>query len=78
MGLTFAAGVGSGITGRRADFGLIDDPVKGQKDADSLLVRDEAWAWYKSDFFSRLKPGAAQVVIQTRWHPDDLSGTNSS
>lgn len=73
-GSYFAAGVGSGITGRRADFGLIDDPVKGQKDSDSLLVRDEAWNWYKSDFFSRLKPNAAQVIVQTRWNDDDLSG----
>lgn len=73
-GSYFAAGVGSGITGRRADFGLIDDPIKGMKDANSKLVRDEAWNWYKSDFFSRLKPGAAQCIIQTRWHDDDLSG----
>ena len=73
-GSYFAAGVGSGITGRRADLGLIDDPVKGQKDSDSKLVRDEAWNWYKSDFFSRLKPNAAQVIIQTRWNDDDLSG----
>ena len=73
-GSYFAAGVGSGITGRRADFGLIDDPVKGQKDADSELVRNECWAWYKSDFFTRLKPGAAQCIVQTRWSDDDLSG----
>jgi len=73
-GSYFAAGVGSGITGRRADLGLIDDPVKGQKDADSPTVREDTWNWYKSDFFSRLKPNAAQIIIQTRWHMDDLSG----
>lgn len=73
-GSYFAAGVGSGVTGRRANLGLIDDPVKGQKEADSLTTRDEAWNWYKSDFFSRLKPNAAQIGIQTRWNDDDLSG----
>lgn len=73
-GVYYACGVGSGVTGRRADLGLIDDPVKGQKDADSISVRDETWNWYKSDFFSRLKPNAAQVIIQTRWSLDDLSG----
>ena len=73
-GSYFAAGVGSGITGRRGDLGLIDDPVKGRQEADSETVRNGVWSWYKSDFLTRLKPGAAQVIIQTRWHEDDLSG----
>jgi predicted phage terminase large subunit-like protein len=70
----FAAGVGGGITGRRADAGIIDDPVKGRQDADSLTVRNSTWEWYLSDFRTRLKPGAAIIIIQTRWHEDDLSG----
>jgi len=73
-GSYFAAGVGSGITGRRGDLGLIDDPVKGRIEADSETVRESTWQWYKSDFLTRLKPGAAQIIIQTRWHEDDLSG----
>jgi len=73
-GSYFACGVGSGVTGRRASFGIIDDPVKGRKEADSELVRDETWDWYRADFLTRLKPNSAQVIIQTRWHEDDLSG----
>lgn len=73
-GSYFAAGAGSGITGRRSSLGVIDDPVKGHEDADSLTVRDKIWSWYISDFFTRLKPNAAQVIIQTRWNNDDLSG----
>lgn len=73
-GSYFAAGVGSGITGRRGDLGLIDDPVKGRHEADSEVMRDGIWSWYKSDFLTRLKPGASQIIIQTRWHEDDLSG----
>lgn len=73
-GSYFAAGIGTGITGRRGDLGLIDDPVKGRAEADSELARNSTWDWYKSDFLTRLKPGAAQVVIQTRWHEDDLAG----
>ena len=53
---------------------MIDDPVKGRQEADSETVRETTWDWYKSDFLTRLKPGAAQIVIQTRWHEDDLSG----
>ncbi len=70
----FAAGVGGPITGRRADLGLIDDPVKSREDADSERMRDRAWDWYVNDFMTRLKPGARQVLIMTRWHEDDLGG----
>lgn len=73
-GSYFAVGVGSGVTGRRADLGLIDDPVKGRESADSDREREKVWQWYLSDFSTRLKPGAAQIIIQTRWHFDDLAG----
>jgi len=73
-GAYFAVGVGGGVTGRRSDLGLIDDPVKGRKEADSSTVKEDTWNWYVSDFLTRLKPGAAQVIIQTRWVEDDLSG----
>jgi len=69
-----SCGVDGSITGRRADLGIIDDPVKGRKEADSDTVKETAWGWFKSDFLSRLKPGAAIIVIQTRWVEDDISG----
>jgi predicted phage terminase large subunit-like protein len=69
-----AAGVGAGITGRRADIGLIDDPVKSRKEADSPTYRQNTWDWYLADFRTRLKPGGSIIIIQTRWHEDDLSG----
>ena len=70
----FAAGVGSGIAGRRADLGLIDDPIKMREEADSERLRQKQWDWYVNDFVPRLKPGARQILIQTRWHEDDLGG----
>ncbi|GGC58372.1 terminase large subunit domain-containing protein [Chelatococcus reniformis] len=70
----YAAGVGGAITGRRADLAIIDDPLRGREDADSRAVRDAQWDWYKFDVMTRLKPGAAVVLIQTRWHEDDLAG----
>ncbi len=62
------------VTGRRADLAVIDDPIKGRKDADSITVRENLWDWYRADFHNRLKPGAAIILIQTRWHEDDLAG----
>jgi predicted phage terminase large subunit-like protein len=70
----YAAGVGTGIAGFRAKYGLIDDPIRSRKDADSELIRDRIWDWYLNDFRTRLVPNAAEVLIQTRWHEDDLAG----
>lgn len=70
----YAAGAGVGIAGFRALYGLIDDPIRSRQDADSLLVRDRLWDWYINDFRPRLVPHARQVLIQTRWHEDDLAG----
>ena len=69
-----SVGVDAGITGRRGDLGIIDDPVKGRKDADSETVRNSTWEWYKTDYQSRLKPGSSEIMILTRWHEDDLAG----
>ena len=70
----FAAGVGGAITGRRADLAIIDDPVKSKEAAESEVTRQSTWDWYRNDLYTRLKPGAAVVVIMTRWHEEDLGG----
>lgn len=70
----FAAGVGVAISGRRADCGIIDDPVRSREDADSLSRQEGVWDWYINDFLPRLKPNAAQILIQTRWSEGDLAG----
>ena len=70
----FAAGVGGSITGRRADLAIIDDPVRSREDAESKTIRDKAWEWFKFDLSTRLKPNAGVILIQTRWHEDDLAG----
>jgi len=70
----YAAGVGTGIAGFRAKYGIIDDPIRSRQDADSELIRDRIWDWYINDFRTRLVPNAAEILIQTRWHEDDLAG----
>lgn len=73
-GTYVAAGVGTAVTGRGADIALIDDPFKDREEADSERRRDVVWDWYRSTLFTRLMPGGAIVLIQTRWHEDDLAG----
>src|SRR5258708_13600683 len=64
----FAAGMGSAIAGRRADLGLIDDPIKTRQEADSDRIRQTHWDWYINDFLTPLKPGGRQTLIQTPSH----------
>jgi predicted phage terminase large subunit-like protein len=68
------AGVGGPITGKGADLLVIDDPVKNAEEAQSPTYREKQWDWFTSTAYTRLEPGAAVVLIQTRWHADDLAG----
>ena len=69
-----SAGVGGGITGMGGDIILIDDPIKDRAEADSVTIRNKVWDWYTSTLYTRLAPGGGLIVIQTRWHMDDLTG----
>ncbi len=73
-GAYFAVGVGGPLTGRGAHLLLIDDPVKNREDADSETIREKIKGWYTSSAYTRLMPGGRIIIIQTRWHEDDLSG----
>ena len=73
-GAYVAAGVGTAVTGRGAHIALIDDPFKDREEADSERRRNTVWDWYRSTLYTRLMPSGAIVLIQTRWHEDDLAG----
>jgi hypothetical protein len=68
------AGVGGAITGKGAHILIIDDPVKNSQEAESETTRESIGNWYDSTAYTRLAPGGGVLVIQTRWHMDDLSG----
>lgn len=69
-----AAGVGGGVTGFGANLFIIDDPVKGRKEASSETLRKDTYEWYRSTAYTRLEDNGAIIVIQTRWDVEDLSG----
>ena len=73
-GYVRATGVGGPVTSFGADLFLIDDPLKDREEADSDVIRAKIKDWFTSVTVSRLAPGAAIIVIQTRWHEDDLAG----
>ncbi len=69
-----AVGVGGGITGYGAKLMMIDDPIKSREQAESASYRDKVWHWFNDDMMTRLEPDASVILIQTRWHEDDLAG----
>jgi predicted phage terminase large subunit-like protein len=69
-----AAGVGGTITGFRSDLWVIDDPVANRQQAESEVEREKTWNWFNADLLTRSKPGARGLLVQTRWHADDLGG----
>lgn len=62
------------ITGEGLDLGIIDDPLKGRREANSETTRNWVWDWLTDDFFSRFSDDAALLMILTRWHLDDPAG----
>lgn len=73
-GVYLPAGVGGPITGRGAHLLLIDDPLRNSADAESETIRNSIREWYQTTAYTRLAPGGGVLLIQTRWHLDDLSG----
>jgi predicted phage terminase large subunit-like protein len=53
---------------------LLDDPIKDRDEANSETTRKSLHEWFASVAYTRLMPGGAVIVIQTRWHEDDLAG----
>lgn len=70
-----AAGFQSGITGNRANGLLIDDPVKNREEADSETIREKVKEEFRESAKTRLIPGGWIILIQTRWHEEDLAGS---
>lgn len=74
-GLIVFTGREGTITGRGGDLIVIDDPIKNSDEARSQTIRDQVWTWYQRDVISRsMTDQAAVIIIQTRWHEDDLTG----
>ena len=69
-----STGVSGYITGHGADLLIIDDPIKNRAEAESTTYRERLWDEWRNTLLTRLHPGAAIIVILTRWHEDDLAG----
>ena len=68
------AGVGGAITGLGGDYLIVDDPFKNYEEAKSPTIRKKVFEWYTSTLYTRQEKNAGILIIQTRWHEDDLAG----
>ena len=73
----FALGTGGTMTGRGGNLIILDDPHSEQeaKQAESRPeIYDSVFEWYTSGPRQRVQPGAAIVIVMTRWSKRDLTG----
>ena len=75
QGFRMATSVGGVLTGRGADFIILDDPLKPE-DALSETRRNGANEWYNHTLLSRLnsKETGVIIIVMQRLHQNDLVG----
>lgn len=73
-GYMLSAGIGGAVTGRGTKCAIVDDPFKNDEEADSPTIREKVWRWFQSTLYSRIEDGGGLIVMNTRWHIDDLTG----
>ncbi len=67
-------GILSGLTGNRGDVVIGDDLIKGRNEAESETIRTRTWEAFRDDLRSRLVARGSMILMNTRWHQQDVSG----
>ena len=53
---------------------IYDDLYKDSQEANSPIIRTAAWEWFTKVAQTRLHNDSQQLVVFTRWNPDDIIG----
>ena len=67
-------GRGGSLTSKTVDVMILDDLYKDSQEANSPIVRQSAWDWYTKVAKTRLHNDSQELIVFTRWHPDDIIG----
>lgn len=67
-------GRGGSLTSKTVDVMIFDDLYKDAQEANSPQVRQTAWDWYTKVARTRLHNDSQQLIVFTRWHPEDIIG----
>jgi predicted phage terminase large subunit-like protein len=77
-GELFSVGREGPLTGNRVDTFILDDLYKDALEANSPVVRDNCWEWYTSVVRTRMHNDSTELIVNTRWHEEDLIGMIAS
>lgn len=66
--------IGQALAGVGFNVLIVDDPTRDFAAAHSSAARQSVWEWWTANATTRLEPPSLVVVVQTRWHEDDLTG----
>lgn len=67
-------GRGGSLTSKTVDVMIYDDLYKDSLEANSPIVRQTTWDWYTKVARSRLHNDSQELIVFTRWHPEDIIG----
>lgn len=74
LGSLRVVGRGGSLTSKTVDVMIYDDLYKDAAEANSPVVRQTAWDWYTKVARTRLHNNSQQLIVFTRWHPEDIIG----
>ena len=75
LGGLYATGINGSLTSNNGALIIVDDPIKNEIEANNESIREQIWANFSTSLLTRQRgAGNAVIVIQTRWHEDDLIG----
>ena len=67
-------GRGGSLTSKTVDVMIFDDLYKDSAEANSPQIRSSAWDWFTKVAQTRLHNDSQQLIVFTRWHPEDIIG----
>jgi len=66
-------GPGGTVTGKGADYLVVDDPVKNAETAFNAVAMKKINSWIMNTLLSRMEAGCRQVIVHTRWPNGDAT-----
>lgn len=68
----YVGSVNNAKTGIGFHLILLDDLIKSREEANSIQIREKLEEFYAEDLYSRLEPNGTIILVQTRWHHNDV------
>ena len=69
-----ASGITGHLPGYGADLFVVDDYIGSRQQAESSKHREASWERFQGSVATRVHPGGSIIIVQTRWHEEDIIG----